>query len=301
MKNPSRRAGGRTEFVVWGCRGSRSLAPGRSRIGNNTSCYSMRHGEDLVVFDAGRGMAVLGWELARRPALRSVRRVHVFVTHAHLDHFEGLKDAEWFWRKGSALELRVVGTAQAVKAVQTAFSHPLYVDLELLATGTASSVRFETLEPGDDAALDGWRIRTRPLFHYSGDESSRDWLDTLGFRVTAPDGATVAYLCDHEPHAGTRAVERELLEASHLAVCDAHWPDARQHAHGHGSLEYTATLARAHPLATVLAGHFGPALSDAEIRAAHRRHGRRAPNFQLAVEGTAWGWNGQAFAKRRTR
>src|SRR6266496_1744292 len=95
-----------TEFEVWGCRGSRSFLPFRSSIGNNTSCYSLLHGPDLVVLDAGRGLAALGWAMARRAALRRVQRVHVLVTHAHLDHWEGLKDAERSEEHTSELQSR---------------------------------------------------------------------------------------------------------------------------------------------------------------------------------------------------
>jgi len=291
-----------TEFEVWGCRGSRSFLPLRSAIGNNTSCYSLLHGADLVVLDAGRGLAALGWAMSRRAALRKVERVHVLVSHAHLDHWEGLKDAEWFWRKLS-LDVRIVGSAQAVQAIQTAYGHPLYVNLELLAAGRLRSVQYQTLEAGDTWATDGWAIETAPLHHYSGEDHDRQWLDTLGFRVTAPDGATLGYLCDHEPHEGTREVEERLLRGSHLAVYDAHFADVEQQAHGHGSQEHASRMAREHPSLTVLAGHHGPTLSDGEIRAAHRRHRRGAPNFRLAVEGAAWRFDARrsSFVERARR
>jgi ribonuclease BN (tRNA processing enzyme) len=302
MTRHPRRSGAPTEFEVWGCRGSRSFLPLRSVIGNNTSCYSLLHGADLVVLDAGRGLAALGWAMSRRAALRKVERVHVLVSHAHLDHWEGLKDAEWFWRK-LGLDVRILGSAQAVRAIQTAYGHPLYVNLELLAAGRLRSVQYQTLEAGDTWAMEGWGIETAPLHHYSGEDHDRQWLDTLGFRVTAPDGATLGYLCDHEPHVGTREVEERLLRGSHLAVYDAHFADIEQHAHGHGSQEHASRMAREHPSLTVLAGHHGPTLSDREIRAAHRRHRRGVPNFRLAVEGAAWRFDARrsSFVERARR
>ena len=98
-------------------------------------------------------------------------------------------------------------------------------------------------------------------------------LDAIGFRLTAPDGASIAYLCDHEPRPGTAAAERALVEGVQLAVYDAHFPNIRDHMHGHGSQEHAARMARDYPGALVLAGHHGPAFSD-------RRHGafvRRKP------------------------
>ncbi len=277
-----------TEFEVWGCRGSRSFVPLRSAIGNHTSCYSVHHGPDLLVLDAGRGLLALGSAMFRRAGLRGVRRVHVLISHAHLDHWEGLKDAEWFWGRARPLDVTVLGTPQALRAIRSVYGHPFYVSLELLAAATTCRVSWEEIEPGDTKRLGGFEVRTEPLYHYSGDERAREWLDTLGFRATAPDGATVAYLSDHEPHQGTHEIEGKLLDGAHLAVYDAHWLHARHHAHGHGSQEHAAGMASALPRTLVLAGHHGPSLLDPEIRAARRRHGRTVRNFRLAVEGEAF-------------
>src|SRR5580704_1705083 len=95
------------ELRVWGCRGGRN-APA-SRIGHHTSCYSLRAGDDLFVLDAGRGLVALADALldGGDPALRGVARVHVLVTHAHMDHWEGLKDAAWLWRPQNGLALSI--------------------------------------------------------------------------------------------------------------------------------------------------------------------------------------------------
>src|SRR5262249_15871753 len=212
----------------------------------------------------------------------------VLVSHAHLDHWEGLKDAEWFWRGGRPLEVTIAGSAQALQSIRSAYGHPSYVTLELLAVVTHSRVSYVAMEAGEERSWGDWRLRTNPLYHHSGDENARDFLDTLGFQVTAPDGANVAYLCDHEPHTGSREVERALLEGAHLAVYDTHWLHARHHAHGHGSLEHAAAMAREFPGTLLLAGHHGPTRGDPEIRGALRRYGRGVPNFRLAVEGEAF-------------
>ncbi len=284
-----------SEFDVWGCRGSRSLDPRRSAVANRTSCYSLRYGSHLVVIDAGRGLLALGDAVKRSPRFREVKTLHLLVSHAHLDHWEGIKDADWFWRKHNGLAVSILGAPQALKAIRTAYSHPLYVDLKLLARTTVSEVRYVPLRAGESRRLGPFGLRTVPLHHYSGELRNPRRLDTLGFRLKAPDGAEVAYLSDHEPTPTTGALERRLLRGAHVAVVDAHFADARQHAHGHGSQEYAAGLAREHRGTLVLAGHHGPAQTDAEIRAARARHGRGVPNFALAVEGAGYGYD------RRTR
>jgi ribonuclease BN (tRNA processing enzyme) len=285
-----------SEFDVWGCRGSRSLDPQRSTVGNRTSCYSLLYGSHLVVIDGGRGLMALGDAVRTRARFEAVKTVHLLVSHAHLDHWEGIKDADWFWRKGNGLDVRILGSRQALTAIRTAYSHPLYVELELLARTTVAGVGYAPLRAGVARRLGPFRLRTFALHHYSGELSNPRRLDTLGFRLTAPDGAQVAYLSDHEPTPTTGAVEESLLRGAHLAVVDAHFPDARQHAHGHGSQEYAAGLARAHPGALVLAGHHGPTQDDAAIRAACRRHGRGVHNFAIAQEGQSFRFDGRRAA-----
>jgi hypothetical protein len=217
-----------------------------------------------------------------------VTTIHLLVSHAHLDHWEGIKDADWFWRKHNGLEVRILGSRQALQAIRTAYSHPLYVDLKLLARTTVDEVGYVPLRAGESRRLGPFALRTDALHHYSGELRNPRRLDTLGFRLKAPDGAEVAYLSDHEPTSTTGGVERRLLRGAHVAVVDAHFANAEQHAHGHGSQEYAAGLARTHPRTLVLAGHHGPVQTDVQIRAARARHGRGVPNFALAVEGASY-------------
>jgi len=280
-------------FDVWGCRGSRNLVPRRSVIGNNTSCYSLLSGEDLFVLDAGRGLAAVGHALGTEARFRHVRRLHILVTHAHLDHWEGLKDADWFWLRRNGLKVRILAPEEALTAIQSAYQPPSYVPLELLAAGTIDRLEYVRLRAGDRRVVGPWTIRTGPLNHYSGEGADRYDLETIGYRLTAVGGATVAYLSDHEPNLQTARSEARLLDGAHLALYDSHFPDLKQQTFGHGSQEHAANVARRSPETLILAGHHGPALSDSEIKGASRRHGRGLANYCLAVEGRTFVWDSQ--------
>lgn len=280
------------QFDVWGCRGSRNFVPPRSEIGNLTACYSLLLGEDLYVLDAGRGLAALAAAMRTEARFRKVARVHVLVTHAHMDHWEGLKDADWFWLRDNRLELEIAGREQALHAIRGGHEHPSYVPLEMLAQGTLRRLAYRTLGTGEHGAFgNGVFVRTAALNHYSGPADARRHLDTLGFRVEVEGGPVVCYLSDHEPGPTTLATELDVLEGAHLAVVDSHFADVENHAHGHGSQEHTASLARRRPEVLVLAGHHGPLFGDDDIRAAHARHGGGLSNFRLAVEGETYLWS----------
>jgi phosphoribosyl 1,2-cyclic phosphodiesterase len=286
-------------FEVWGCRGSRNLVPPQSRIGNRTSCYSLRVGEDVIVFDAGRGLAALSHALRTEAVYRGVRQVLALVSHAHSDHWEGLRDADWFWHAGSGVAVRVVANAEALGAIRAGYRHPSYVALELLAATTRTPLAFETLATGGGKDGPGWVLRTAALNHYSGNGSKRRRLDTMGFQVSVEGGPTVAYLSDHEPTPRTARTEQRLTDGAHLVLFDAHFGERHQQMHGHGSQEHAASVARRRPELLVLAGHHGPALTDGQILAARRRHAGGLRNYALAIEGVGYEWDPRAARFRR--
>jgi ribonuclease BN (tRNA processing enzyme) len=279
------------ELDVWGARGSRSLTPPVSRIANYTSCYSLRAGADLFVLDGGRGLGVLSHALVAGSRFREVERVHLLLSHSHMDHWEGLKDATWFWENGNGLELTVLGAREALETVNRGYAHPAYVPLEILASRTLARLGFEELRSGERRRILGFSVECFSLNHYSGAGDEKNHLDTLGYRIESPDGFALAYLCDHEPTEATAAGEHRMIEGARVAIVDAHFADRSQHAYGHGSQEHAAHLARSHPRTLVLAGHHGPTESDAVIRRAHSKHGKGLANFALATEGMRLAWS----------
>ncbi|MBL8115823.1 MAG: hypothetical protein JNK60_23305, partial [Acidobacteria bacterium] len=285
------------QFDVWGCRGSRNLVPNRSSIGNRTSCYSILGPESLVVLDAGRGIAALGSAMLTDPRFAHVKEIHVLLTHAHLDHFEGLKDVDWFWKRGNGLSLVLHGTEEALSSVATVFAPPIYVTLPVLADGTLGSFTLVTQRAGDSFPIPGFTVDVFPLYHYSGIASAKFALDTIGYRVasTDPDGPVVAYLSDHEPTRETAPLERAARSGAHLVIYDAHFLDVKDHAFGHGSQEYTAGVARAESSSLVLAGHLSPNVTDTALHETRKRHGEDVPNFALAAEGDRWQWDEDAL------
>jgi ribonuclease BN (tRNA processing enzyme) len=280
------------EFDVWGCRGSHNIIPAHSKVGNGTSCYSLIYGRDLYVLDAGRGLLVLGHTMVGNPRFAAVENIHVLVTHSHLDHWEGLKDVDWLWRRGNGLNLTIYGTRQALRAIERGFAHPSYVPLEILARGTVASLKLRTLKTRERRRIGALTVETFPLTHYSGGNGSpKRYLDTAGFRLSAPGGPRIAYLSDHEPSRRTRPLEQDMLEGAHLAVYDAHFKNRKDQKFGHGSQEHAAGVARSSPGTLVLAGHIGPMFSDEEVFATYGRHSQGVPNFRLALEGSRYGWD----------
>jgi phosphoribosyl 1,2-cyclic phosphodiesterase len=170
---------------IWGCRGSvPTPGPGTVRYGGNTSCVEVSLGdESVLVFDAGTGIRGLGFELLER----GVRRIHLFLTHLHLDHLEGLRFFAPMWDERVTLD--IWGPPSTVLSLQEriarSFSPPLFpIDLREVP----AQVAFHDL-PRERWTIEGWSLSAALVVHPG---------PTVGFRIEA-DGATLAYLPDHEP------------------------------------------------------------------------------------------------------
>lgn len=232
---------------------------------------------------------------------RRVRVVDLLVSHAHCDHWEGLKDVSWLWERGNGLRLRIWGTAEALHSIRQGFAHPSYVPIEVLAIGTLGSLDWQPVRAGERHQAGEWAIRTFALNHHSGEGQTLRRLDTVGYRLEAPAGGpTVCYLLDHEPTEATLAGEIEVVVGSHLTVYDAHFANRADQRYGHGSQEHAASMASRNPGGLVFAGHHGPMYRDAAIRQNFRRHARGLPNFRMAVEGDSYAWSAsrRGFEKR---
>ncbi len=278
-------------FDVWGCRGSKSHLPPRSEIGNYTSCYSLLAGEDLFVFDGGLGLVALSSAIRFDRRFASVKRVFLLITHAHLDHWEGIKDADFFWVRGNNLDVTIFGVEEAIAAIQSGYRHPSFVPLELLSNGTVGLQEYRAFKLGDAVKLGSWNFETLPLNHYSGTPWDKNVLQTAGFRLSKRGGPVVCYLSDHEPAPETVAVERSLCRNAQLAVYDSHFDDIINQRYGHGSQEHSAAVATKNPDMLVVAGHHGPMYSDEELVGTFLRHRGTKKNYVIAVEGDSYVWD----------
>lgn len=72
------------QIKFWGVRGSVAVpGPATLEFGGNTSCVQLEGADDVIFFDGGTGIRAAGLEIR-------ARRIHIFLTHFHWDHIQGL-------------------------------------------------------------------------------------------------------------------------------------------------------------------------------------------------------------------
>ena len=73
----------------------------RGTFGGNSSCVSMQVGDELLIFDAGSGIRMLGQELMATDFGRGQGKANVFFSHTHWDHILGIPFFVPFYIKGN--------------------------------------------------------------------------------------------------------------------------------------------------------------------------------------------------------
>jgi hypothetical protein len=210
-----------------------------------------------------------------------------------MDHWEGLKDADWMWRGSQRLVISVHAPEETMRTIERGYEHPAYVALERLAAVARQAITFAIVNSAQTFRCGDAEVQTYPLNHFSGYRHDRSPVETIGYAVRTANGASAAYFSDHMPDQETKELENRILSTARLAVFDAHYPTIAEQNFGHGSLEYAADIARENERVIILGGHHGATLSDEEIRGAHERFSSSAANFRLAVEGDAYEWCGE--------
>jgi phosphoribosyl 1,2-cyclic phosphodiesterase len=272
---------------VWGARGSvPAPGPHMNRYGGNTSCVQVTlAGGDQLILDAGTGIRNLGLGLSKRA------RIHILLTHLHLDHIQGLMFFPPCFRAES--EITIWGPASPEASLEDRVARYISAPLSPVEVRELPcSVSFRDT-PASQWELDGATIRAEAVTHRG---------PTLGYRIS--DGeTTLAYIPDHEPALGAplAGLDPEWISGFDLArdadllIHDCQYADDEYPDHvgwGHSRLTDTLTFARRVDARRLLLFHHDPLHSDEfldRFAVAARRGwgelGGAERHLELAMEG----------------
>jgi phosphoribosyl 1,2-cyclic phosphodiesterase len=247
--------------TLWGTRGSLA-APGPEtvRYGGNTSCVEVQ-GDDgtLVVLDAGTGIRRLGEIVGSE-----VTRIDILLTHLHMDHIQGLGFFEPLNRPDQ--EVHIWGppsTTLGLRARLARYLSPPLFPVRL--RDLPCKLMFHDVPLGS-FAIGSLQITAALVIHPG---------PTVGYRITE-NGASLAYLPDHEPALGGRRWPGEpdwtsgfeLAAGADLLIHDAQYTAAEYSTHvgwGHSSLLQTVNFAATAGIKRLVPFHHDPGHGDAQL------------------------------------
>ncbi len=233
--------------------------------GRETTCLACRSGSSLLLFDAGTGLRRL-LQPAQAELLDDVERVHLFLTHFHLDHTCGL----------AYLSGVLPGREIVVHAADTALSG---VDPERAAAGLLRrpynprnwgeirELRMEALTEGDNEVA-GHTVRVRAQQHSDVSVAYRIDDEFVVATDTIADSATAAFA------EGASVLFHEMWYAAADPVVTAMPASLRSGFAAHSEAAAVAELAATAGVRLLVALHLNPLLSEtsyASIGATARR------------------------------
>src|SRR5271166_6298156 len=189
----------RLKLKLWGVRGS-IPTPDKQNLGygGNTSCIEVRlPNDDLVIFDAGSGIRYLGGQLQSASAPDGKPALHLFFTHFHWDHIQGLPFFGPLYDPGRSITLYSACYSGCLRDALSGQMADPYFPVKFDVAG--SKRKFVDLG-ADPVQIGGLTVRPFELNHPQG---------ASGYRIES-NGAAIVYATDREHgHAILDGVMRE--------------------------------------------------------------------------------------------
>jgi len=252
-------------------------------VGGNTTCLSI-HAESapLLIIDAGSGIRELAAWVSRQP--ESIRDFHIFFTHFHWDHLQGLPFfSPAGYAKGNTLHF--YSPREDLEQIIRGQMVPPYfpVDLDAMAAGK----RYVRLN-GQPVRLGQMRIRWKHMRHPGG---------SLAYKMTH-GGRSMIFSTDTElsPEDFKRTPENRLFfEDTDLLILDSQYTlgeAIEKYDWGHTSYSMAVDFAAEWNIQTLVLFHHEPLYNDRKIFGMlnsaewyRARLGKKHFRVILAVEG----------------
>ncbi len=265
------------EIRVWGARGSIPTPTAENLgYGGNTSCVEaiLSTGESFI-FDAGTGIRNLG--IAQLAALTKRSHIHLFLTHFHWDHLQGLPFFPPLYDPSKTITFHSARPIEELKEILRAQMVSPY--FPIMFDKLPSTIRFEHV---GETALDFGpaRICSFPLNHPQG---------AHGYRVETA-GASFVYATDHEhgDHAAD-AVLRRAAQNADVLFYDAQFTPGEYPSHrgwGHGTWLEGTCVAKDAGVKRLVLFHHDPGHNDRQIDSMLALAQQQFPLTMAASEGS---------------
>jgi len=176
------------KIKFWGVRGSiPSPGPATMKYGGNTTCIEVRtDAGELIILDAGTGIFPLSQSLFSEFPLTS----HIFNSHTHWDHIQGLPFFIPFFVQGNRVKIHGAADPVSQKGISEILSAQLqYRFFPIREAELKSDIEYFSLKEGEKVTV-GDAVVTPVMMNHP--------VINFGYRIDC-NGKSVFFTGDHEP------------------------------------------------------------------------------------------------------
>lgn len=224
---------------------------------------------EAIVFDGGTGIRELGLHL---PA----RRIHLFLTHFHWDHIQGIPFFGPLYNPANHVTIYSSGFSAPLKAALIGLMAEPYFPLQF----EALAARIDLVELGSSETKVG-NVTVRPFEanHPQG---------ACGYRIES-GGVSAVYSPDREHgHARLDQTLAEAARGASVLVVDSQYTPEEYPSHkgwGHSSWMESIRVAREAGVKRLVLFHHDPGHNDETLHAIQAQAQREFPETYVAKEG----------------
>ena len=264
---------------IWGSRGSTPISAKETvNYGGNTTCINVHTtSNDIIILDAGTGIVDLGNYLVNK---EKIDRCHIFLTHYHWDHIQGLPFFSLIHNKNCRIDIYGPSVDDVegfiVKKALNQLFHPIHFPLQLeyfedrmfchgvvsgdiIQIGTATISVCETNHPGKCVA---YKVHD----------------DNWSFVFTG----------DHEHVADSKICTNleKFLKGTDLLIADGQYSFVDYKTHigwGHSCMDVWPELAKLAGVKHLVITHHDPGALDCDLDDNHNRINEKFSKLDIKI------------------
>ncbi len=247
-----------SNLILWGVRGSCPVSgKNHNKYGGNTPCASFETSDgEILIVDAGTGIRRLGEFLLGKKS-REPLRLHLFLTHFHLDHIQGLPFFDPLYSPETSMTIYADTEAEEIERQLRGLMGGRFFPVSFKETQAIKN--FERIPQGSFEIGD-YRVSTCPLCHPQG---------SIAYKISSSEETVVLATDTEHPEKGLDEKLADFAAGSDIFIYDATFTpveyEAGRQGWGHSTWLEGTKLAKEADVGSLCLSHFNPDHPDSQI------------------------------------